>query len=238
MILSRRPALPFVRLLAAAGLVFGLAGVGSAQPAWLRNLNPGSHALCCGPKAGSGYEDAVSTPDLMEPRDILQPARVVAPHAIATVALGAAGGAGEVKPAAEQDVAGVYQVTFDHLSAFEFVAPPDETGASEAEKQIPAPVRALDAKRVAVTGFMLPVKMDGGLVTEFLLVKDPMMCCYGVMPKVNEWVVVKMNGKGVAPLMDVPITFEGTLKVGQLYEGGYLTGLYLLQGDRRVETKG
>ena len=130
------------------------------------------------------------------------------------------------------------EVGFDQLASFEFVAPPDESKVPEAEKQIPAPVRELDAKKVAVTGFMLPVKMHEGLVTEFLLVKDPMMCCYGVMPKVNEWVVVKMNGKGVPPLMDVPITFEGTLKVGQLYEGGYLTGLYLLQGDRRVETKG
>ncbi len=129
------------------------------------------------------------------------------------------------------------EVGFDKLSSFEFVAPSDEAGAPEAEKQIPEPVRELDAKKVAVTGFMLPVKMNEGLVTEFLLVKDPMMCCYGVMPKVNEWVVVKMNGKGVAPLMDVPITFEGTLKVGQIYEGGYLTGLYLLQGDRRVESK-
>jgi hypothetical protein len=144
----------------------------------------------------------------------------------------------EIKPAAEANAAGVYQVTFEHLSGFDFVAPPDEAKAKEAEKQIPAPVKALDAKKVAVTGFMLPVKMHEGLVTEFLLVKDPMMCCYGVMPKVNEWVVVKMNGKGVPPLMDVPITFEGTLKVGQLYEGGYLTGLYLLQGDRRVESKG
>lgn len=130
------------------------------------------------------------------------------------------------------------KVGFDKLASYEFVAPSDESKAPEAEKQIPEPVRALDAKKVAVTGFMLPVKMDQGLVTEFLLVKDPMMCCYGVVPKVNEWVVVKMNGKGVPPLMDVPITFEGTLKVGQLYEGGYLTGLYLLKGDRRIESKG
>ncbi len=130
------------------------------------------------------------------------------------------------------------EVGFEKLASFEFVAPPDEAGAPEAEKQIPEPVRALDEKKVAVTGFMLPVKMDQGLVTEFLLVKDPMMCCYGVMPKVNEWVVVRMNGKGVPPLMDVPVTFEGTLQVGQLYEGGYLTGLYLLQGDKRVEQKG
>lgn len=132
----------------------------------------------------------------------------------------------------------VIEVGFDRLASYEFTAPPDESGAKAADAQIPAAVKELDAKKVTVTGFMLPVKMHEGLVTEFLLVKDPMMCCYGVMPKVNEWVVVKMNGKGVAPLMDVPITFEGTLSVGQLYEGGYLTGVYLLKGDRRVESKG
>ena len=129
-------------------------------------------------------------------------------------------------------------VGFDKLASFEFTAPESEAAAPAAEAQIPARIRELDAKQVAVTGFMLPVKMDGGLVTEFLLVKDPMMCCYGVMPKVNEWVVVKMVGKGVPPLMDIPITFEGQLEVGQIYEGGYLTGLYLLKGEKRIESKG
>ncbi len=131
----------------------------------------------------------------------------------------------------------VLTVGFDKLASYEFTPPEDPAQAAAAETQIPERVRAFNDKKVAVTGFMLPVKMAAGLVTEFLLVKDPMMCCYGVMPKVNEWVVVKMVGKGVPPLMDVPITFEGTLQVGQLYEGGYLTGLYLLKGDRRIESK-
>ncbi len=232
--INLRPAL-------AAG--FGLllaAGVAQAQPAWLRDLNPNSHAFCCGPKPDVSLNDAMASAEMLAPRDILQPAKPSEPQALARVGVGPAASvpSEEVKPAAQPDAAGVYQVTFEHLSAFEFVAPPDEKQAQEAEKQIPAPVKALDTKKVSVTGFMLPVKMNEGLVTEFLLVKDPMACCYGVMPRVNEWVVVRMNGKGVPPLMDVPITFEGTLKVGQIYEGGYLTGLYLLQGERRVESKG
>src|SRR5688572_33412135 len=97
---------------------------------------------------------------------------------------------------------------FDKLASFEFTPPEDATKASSADAQIPERVRKFDAKKVTVTGFMLPVKMDGGLVTEFLLMKDQTGCCYGVMPKVNEWVVVKMTGKGVAPMMDVPITLD------------------------------
>jgi hypothetical protein len=141
------------------------------------------------------------------------------------------------KPVVPPVVSEVALVGFDKLASFEFTPPEDPAKAAAAEAQIPERVRKFDDKKVTVTGFMLPVKMAGGLVTEFLLMKDQTGCCYGVMPKVNEWIVVKMAGKGVPPTMDVPITFEGTLKVGQIYEGGYLTGLYLLKGERRVESK-
>lgn len=136
------------------------------------------------------------------------------------------------------------KVGFDQLASFTFNAPaydagpPDAKSIAAGDAQIPAPIKELNETRVAVTGFMLPVKMEEGLVKEFLLVKDPMLCCYGIMPKVNEWVVVKMTGKGVQPLMDVPITFEGRLRVGQMFENGYLTGIYLLEGDQMANVKG
>jgi len=131
---------------------------------------------------------------------------------------------------------GYENVGFDRLASYNYTPP--ETETAKAPDQIPAPIKALDQRKVAVTGYMLPTKMDKGLVTEFLLVKDPMMCCYGVMPKVNEWVVVKMTGAGVKALMDLPITFEGKLKVGEIFENGYLTGVYLLEGDRMAASKG
>ena len=163
---------------------------------------------------------------------------VAAVIAAATTALGA----DTDGPAATID--GYAKVGFDQLASFTFTPPAegapetDAQAAAKGDEQIPERIRAFDARKVAVTGFMLPVKMDGGLVKEFLLVKDPMLCCYGVMPRINEWVVVKMNGKGVPPLMDVPITFEGTLKVGAMYENGYLTGIYLLAGDKLADSKG
>ena len=137
---------------------------------------------------------------------------------------------------------GYEKVGFDRLAAFTFTPPEQEAGPSaqtaQMPDQIPEKVKALNDQKVAVTGFMLPVKMDGGLVKEFLLVKDPMMCCYGVMPRINEWIVVRMTGAGVKPLMDVPITFEGKLKVGEMYENGYLTGIYLLEGEKMGDAKG
>ena len=140
------------------------------------------------------------------------------------------------------DVAVYEKVGFDRLASFTYTpaevdpAKPDVPPPSGAN-QIPDVIKALDQRKVAVTGFMLPVKMEAGLVKEFLLVKDPMMCCYGVMPKLNEWIVVKMVGPGVKPLMDIPITFEGKIHVGEMYENGYLTGLYLLEGERQADVK-
>ncbi|HVT74188.1 MAG TPA: hypothetical protein VHD61_13715, partial [Lacunisphaera sp.] len=114
-------------------------------------------------------------------------------------------------------VDGYEKVGFDRLASYTYTAPePDPAKPNDPPpvlpNQIPDRIKALDQHKVAVTGFMLPVKMNGGLVKEFLLVKDPMLCCYGVMPRLNEWVVVRMVGDGVKPLMDVPLTFEGKLR--------------------------
>ena len=134
---------------------------------------------------------------------------------------------------------GYEKVGFDRLAAFQFSPPsPDlaEEGArAEGEKQIPAEIRALDGRKTLVTGYMLPVRLANGRVTEFLLVKDPSMCCFGVVPNMNEWVVVKMKAGGVAPVMDVPVSFYGELKVGPQFENGYMVGIYELSGERMGE---
>ena len=99
-------------------------------------------------------------------------------------------------------------------------------------------VRELDDQRVAITGFMLPTKFKNGRVTEFLLMKDQSGCCFGAMPRINEWIIVKMMNDGVPPLMDMPLTFVGKLKVGEVFEEGYLAGIYQLEGEKLMDVRG
>jgi len=132
-------------------------------------------------------------------------------------------------------------VGFDKLSGYTFEMSDDllapatnDTAAASAktEAQIPVAIKALDKKRVAVQGFMLPLKVEGGTVTEMLIMKDQSMCCYGVVPKINEWISIKMTKAGVKPIMDQPVTLYGTLRVGEMRENGYLVGIYAMDGEK------
>jgi len=134
---------------------------------------------------------------------------------------------------------GVTTVGFDKLSSFKYDVPDDGAAASPGAKpasdpdtQIPESVKAFNGKRVALKGFMLPLKVEQGLVTELLIMRDQSMCCYGTVPRINEWVSVRMTSKGVKPVMDQAVTLQGTLKVGAIRENGYLVGIYQMDGEK------
>ena len=134
-------------------------------------------------------------------------------------------------------------VGFDRLSSYTFAVPEgvQPTNASAAivksAAQIPVEVKAFDQKKVALKGFMLPLKVDDGVVTEMLIMKDQSMCCYGAVPRINDWVSVKMKKGGVKSIMDQPVTIYGKLHVGEMLENGYLVGIYELDGDKMDEPK-
>jgi hypothetical protein len=143
----------------------------------------------------------------------------------------------EATKAPPEVVSGYLKLGFDRLASYNFVPPAFDPAVDPkavpptGEEQIPAEVKSWSGRKVIVTGFMMPVKMDKGLVTEFLLLKNTMMCCYGTAPNMNEWILVKMK-QGVRPLMDQPMEFYGVLKIGALFDNGYMSGIYLLEGER------
>jgi hypothetical protein len=137
------------------------------------------------------------------------------------------------------DEHGYLKLGFEQLAGFTFVPPQFDPTADPkiapptGEEQIPAVVKSWSGRKAVIVGYMLPVKMEKGLVTEFLLMRNTQSCCYGAVPNLNEWIVVKMK-KGVQPMMDVPVAFYGEFKVGTIFENGYISGLYQLAGERMV----
>ena len=135
---------------------------------------------------------------------------------------------------------GYQRVGFDTLSAFPFVVTAEMADGSNklavasaaTRAKIPAEVQALDNRRVAIRGFLLPLKVNEGLTFEFLLMRNQNMCCYGSVPKINEWISVQTSDAGVKPVMDQPITVLGKLRVGDFRENGYLVGIYRLDAEK------
>jgi hypothetical protein len=131
---------------------------------------------------------------------------------------------------------------FETLSSFPFDVTREMADGSNnlaaasaaTREKIPTAVRALDNHLVAIRGFLLPLRMNNGLTIEFLLMRNQNMCCFGSVPKINEWISVQPDGEGVKPIMDQPITVMGRLRVGEIRENGYLVGIYRMKADQIV----
>jgi hypothetical protein len=135
-------------------------------------------------------------------------------------------------------------IGFEELAGFkltltnEIVDPVKHFSRLKIAGEIPSRVHALDNREVALRGFMLPVKLEGGLVTEFILLRSRAACCYGVPPGINEWVNVQVKGRGVEVIRDQLISVYGTLHVTEIHgnNGFFLAGLYQLDGERIEKT--
>jgi hypothetical protein len=135
---------------------------------------------------------------------------------------------------------GFFPVGFEQLAGFRFAvtdrimdpARNSQVTLDGATNQIPAAIRALNDHPVSVKGFMLPMQFNGSLATDFLLMRNQNLCCYGMFPKITEWVNVHMAGKGVKPIVDQPVTISGTFHVGEVRENGNLVGIYRLDGQK------
>lgn len=227
-------------------LLMALTGAGVIAGGWWwrvgRNANPAPDRARAGMVQGALIADplAPSRPTATNQGPV---ATVVAASAAESLApnLGAASTVPAPAPAFTAPLGpvegGPLAVTFDRLASFEYVMPVEPLTNSPAltpggSEQIPAEIRAYDQQVLGVKGFMLPIKVQNGLVTEMLLMRDQSMCCYGVTPKITEWVNVKLVGKGVKPIMDQPVTMFGRFQVGEVRENGYLVCLYRMDADR------
>jgi hypothetical protein len=139
------------------------------------------------------------------------------------------------------NAAGEIVIGFDALSGYPMQLPdnlisnPNQAAWADAQvnAMIPPAIKALDGKKVRIEGFMLPTNWGNkGKVTNFLLMRNQISCCYGGPSQVHEFVTIRVQGKGVSSEMESTILVGGILHVGAIRENGQLVGIY------RLETEG
>ena len=117
-------------------------------------------------------------------------------------------------------------VGFDVLGGFEY--PEEGVTSATTKSPIPENIMALNGRKVAIQGFMVPLDVYQEVVHTCLLLKNQSSCCYGIPPRINEVITVKASGAGIPLVMDEPVTVRGILHVGEIRESGSLMGIYIL----------
>ena len=101
---------------------------------------------------------------------------------------------------------------------------------------IPRQILALNGKKVAIKGFVIPLANSQGQNTkEFLFADELVSCLFCAMLGYDQWMIGhSADPKGFNikdEQFDLPITIYGTFEVGPKFEEGEFTGLYRIKAD-------
>jgi hypothetical protein len=141
---------------------------------------------------------------------------------------GAAQGAVDVvpaRPAAPARTGAPREITFDDIK-FEM-----EKGAPFTSDLLPKRVTALEETRVRIRGYILPSFQQTGL-TQFVLVRDNMECCFGPGAALYDCIVVRMERGKSADFSIRPVAVQGTFRLQELRgpDGNHLA-IYAMEGE-------
>lgn len=131
-----------------------------------------------------------------------------------------------VKPTAvAKDDGRVREITFDDLKL------PLEKGEPFDRAILPPAVDALQGQRVRIRGYILPSFQQRG-ITQFVLVRDNMECCFGPGALLHDCVVVRMRPGKSADFSIRPVAVAGSFRLEELKgpDGKHLA-VYAIDGD-------
>ena len=117
------------------------------------------------------------------------------------------------------------EITFDDIKL------EMEKGAPFSRDLLPERVTALDGTRIRVRGYILPSFQQSGL-TQFVLVRDNMECCFGPGAALHDCIVVRMLPGRAADFSIRPVAVAGTFRLDELKgpDGKHLA-IYALEGE-------
>ena len=171
-------------------------------------------AIGCGPPSAPPAATAATDPVAATRDTPVVPAAVVP----------AAGAAAPTAPAPPRG-AGPRDISFDDVKL------DMQKGDPFSRDLLPARVTALENGRVRIRGYILPSFQQTGL-TQFVLVRDNMECCFGPGAALHDCVVVRMLPGKTAAFSVRPVAVTGTFRVQELRgpDGRHLA-IYALDGE-------
>jgi hypothetical protein len=106
-----------------------------------------------------------------------------------------------------------------------------EKGDAFSPELIPKRVTALDGTRIRIRGYILPSFQQTGL-TQFVLVRDNMECCFGPGAMLHDCIVVRMQPGRTAAFSVRPVAVTGTFRLEELRapDGTHLA-IYAMEGE-------
>jgi hypothetical protein len=109
----------------------------------------------------------------------------------------------------DADVDGLLDLIFNPIG--------EEGAEANTDFVFPESTQSLDGERVAIVGYMIPLDWVPGedRITSFMLVRDFAQCCFGGMPRPDEWIdVITPLGESAGFYAYRPVRVIGKMRVG------------------------
>ncbi|HEX4132774.1 MAG TPA: DUF3299 domain-containing protein [Pirellulales bacterium] len=128
-------------------------------------------------------------------------------------------------PCLAADDAARQEITFDTIKF-----PMEKTDEFKRSMLTPE-IEKLGGKRVRIRGYILPSFQQSG-ITQFVLVRDNMQCCFGPGAALYDCIVVEMKPGKSTNFTVRPVAVEGTFAVHEFLDpDGKPLAIYHLDGD-------
>ena len=132
------------------------------------------------------------------------------------------------KPAAEARPAAIADITFDDIK---FDIQPDEPFK---RSMLTEKIEKLGGRPIRIRGFILPSFKQTGL-TQFVLVRDNLSCCFGPGAALYDCIVVEMKPGKSTDYSLYPVAVEGTFTIREFKDpsdpDGKVLAIYHLDGE-------
>jgi len=112
-------------------------------------------------------------------------------------------------------------VRFNLLTSYEF----------QSGMKLPAEVRALDGKKIAIDGFVMQTANTKEGLSEFLLINYFDGCCWGAFTSINQAITVAVDKPGARIQEYELVRVYGTLSVGERLNAGQTVDVYRMTAD-------